>query len=511
MPIVSFARSNATRQLAADVGEIHLVPPFLAVVFRGETARSTANDSTTHPTRMCGARSWWWTSAQKCTGIMIAMAIVFVAVPRPAFCQPDKRDYRHVTPQSTTPLQVDRHLVETEGITVLSGRHVTVFTDVHGRSDVDELPQVFDLAVPQYCKYFNIDPELARTWHVDTCIISDRARFQRAGLFPSDMPQFLAGFQRGGQTWIYDQPPPYYVRHLLLHEGTHAFMLHFLGATGPPWYSEGMAELVALNRWRDGKLTLAYNVQSRDDVPDWGRVRLLRDAVDAGQSRSLRDVLSIESTAFRQVDSYAWAWAACEFLSKHPLSAEVFRQLPDRVSESPERFNQALTDSLNSVWDQLEFEWSLFLDEIDYGFDVRAMALRKVGNPSDAANQTQTLDVSSQFGWQLTSISLRSGQRVSLTSDGEFQIANDGVPWPSRANGVTIEYHQGKPIGRMIAAVFPNDFAATRSSTLEVFDVGEHNVIQASSDGVLALRINDSPAKLGDNVGGVQVTIGPVR
>ena len=80
---------------------------------------------------------------------------------------------------------------------------------------------------------------------------------------PEDLPDFLAGYQRGHEIWIYLQPGDYYTRHLLLHEGTHAFMGWFLNGFGSPWYSEGMAELLAINQWQDGKLQLHYQLRDR--------------------------------------------------------------------------------------------------------------------------------------------------------------------------------------------------------------------------------------------------------
>ena len=52
----------------------------------------------------------------------------------------------------------------------------------------------------------------------------------------------------GREFWLFDQPTDYYVRHLLLHEGTHVFMVSFLGGCGPGWYMEGTAELLGTHR-----------------------------------------------------------------------------------------------------------------------------------------------------------------------------------------------------------------------------------------------------------------------
>ena len=85
-------------------------------------------------------------------------------------------------------------------------------------------------------------------------VMQERARFEASGLLPPEIPDFLNGFTRGNEFWMNHQTSEYYVRHLLLHEGTHGFMFTVLGGCGPPWYMEGTAELLATHRWTDGKL-----------------------------------------------------------------------------------------------------------------------------------------------------------------------------------------------------------------------------------------------------------------
>ena len=66
--------------------------------------------------------------------------------------------------------------------------------------------------------------------------------------------------------WLYDQPTAYYRRHLMLHEGTHVFMVSFLGGCGPGWYMEGTAELFGTHRLdeQSGQLTLRIMPRSRE-------------------------------------------------------------------------------------------------------------------------------------------------------------------------------------------------------------------------------------------------------
>ena len=155
--------------------------------------------------------------------------------------------------------------------------------------DVDQLPAVFDQAVPQWAEYFQIDESKTTNWQAQACLIGERRRFDALGLMPADNDQFVNGISIGARLWLYDQPTAYYRRHLLLHEGTHAFMATLLGGCGPGWYMEGTAELLATHRLdeKSGRLTLRIMPRSRDEVPMLGRIKLIRDAFAAYIGQSL--------------------------------------------------------------------------------------------------------------------------------------------------------------------------------------------------------------------------------
>jgi hypothetical protein len=409
---------------------------------------------------------------------------------------------------AATAVQDDEARVAANGIRTIFGEHFELYTDVRDRPDVDELARVFDQAVPQWCRYFGVDESQVATWRQSGSVILDQRRFERAGLFPADLPQFLAGFQRDDAMWVYVQPGDYYTRHLLLHEGTHAFMNQFLGGLAAPWYAEGMAELVGLNAWREGKLTIAHRVGSRDETPYWGRVALLRTAVERNGMRSLVDVLQTPAPAFRQVESYAWAWAACEYLSRHRLSQSAFAELARHCGDDPATFNQRLAEPLEPRWPDLEFEWRTFLSEVDYGYDIERAALETVVGDRDR------FKVAVDRGWQVTAFTVEKGKPLAIVADGEFQIAHDGQPWPCRANGVTIEYYQGKPLGRLIGAILPyatddieDDPAIDFPQQLDVIDIGDRATIVPERTGQLLLRVNESPSHWRDNRGSLSVTI----
>ena len=129
--------------------------------------------------------------------------------------------------------EIDQQRIATAGIRKIVGKHVTLFTDLPA-GEVDELPKVFDAAVPLWCEYFGIKLGDVAAWKTAGFVMRDKERFVGTGLYLDSLPPFPNGYSTGAQLWIYDQPSAYYRRHLLLHEGTHLFMYRWLGGAGPP-------------------------------------------------------------------------------------------------------------------------------------------------------------------------------------------------------------------------------------------------------------------------------------
>src|SRR6185295_14417611 len=48
----------------------------------------------------------------------------------------------------------------------ITRKHLTIYTDVPAAPAIEELPQVFDLAVPQWLEYFELDEKTAADWMV---------------------------------------------------------------------------------------------------------------------------------------------------------------------------------------------------------------------------------------------------------------------------------------------------------------------------------------------------------
>jgi len=393
--------------------------------------------------------------------------------------------------------QVDERRAGQLGIRKIVGRHLWLYTDLPASNAVDELPLVFDAAVQQWAKYFGVAPRRVAHWRMQGFLMQDRAKFAALKLLPETNADFINGYAQGSELWLNEQPSDYYRRHLLLHEGTHGFMYAQLGGVGPGWYSEGMAELLGTHRWQDAQLQLGIMPANRQEVPMWGRIKLIRAASRAGQPLRLPAVLGLCQRGPLTTDQYAWCWGLCKFLDSHPQWQAKFRELPRHVSDP--KFNQRFQETFDDS--QLEHEWNAFVATLDYGYDARRMAL--VQKPVYEKSHAGTVLISAEHGWQATGWQLQAGQQYRVTATGRFQIAHDSQPWPCEPGGVTLEYHDGKPLGMLLGAF---QFASGDTFS-EPMSIGLSSTIQPKHNAQLYLRVNDSPAQLSDNRGTLRVSL----
>ena len=400
--------------------------------------------------------------------------------------------------------QGDLEALKARGLRVIQSPHLTLVTDVRERPDVEEFNQVFEAAISQWCDYFQIPSSDIEGWHLTGVVITDpnqKQSFVDAGLFPDDLPPFPAAFQRGRMFWVYLQDGDYYTRHLLIHEGTHAFMETFLGGLGAPWYAEGMAELLGLHRWAKPELAMNYQIQNREEVPYWGRVKLIREDRDAGQGKSLAEVFELKVEDFRRVNGYAWAWAACQFLDRHPEYQGQFRKLPDLAKLNPVEFNRRYRKMLSAKKREAEWQWQNFITEMEYGYDVLNAVPIAVNSRRADENKFQ-FELATNRGWQDTQIDVKPGDRLQIEAAGMFRVKEDKQPWPCDAGGVTIEYYDGRPLGRLIALI-----RSPQNELSGPIDIGRRKELKGELAGRLLLRINESPANWEDNEGVLEITV----
>jgi hypothetical protein len=409
------------------------------------------------------------------------------------------------TQPAKAPPPIDEERVTAQGIRKIESERLTLYTDLPLDDEIKALPGQFDQAFPQWREYFGLADQAAKPWRVVGRLMNDEAKFRAAGLLPDVLPQFQFGYTYGDEIWWREQPSAYYRRHLMLHEGTHSFMYAHFGTCGPPWYMEGMAELLGTHSLVGGVVKLNVFPASRDDVPYWGRVKVVRDAIRAGQPLSLEQVLALQVGLESTVAAYGWCWAAAAFLDGHPSYRDRFRRLPAELRHSD--FDARVRAAYESDWSNLNEQWQCFTADLDYGYDFERNAIEFVAGEPLAARGAR-VDVAADRGWQSTGILLEAGMKYRLEAGGRYKIAAEPRIWRSEPNGVTIRYYAGRPLGMLLAAVHPDPYdPAARSSLLSPIEVGLGAELTPAETGTLYLRINDSPAELRDNAGSLQVQV----
>ncbi len=403
---------------------------------------------------------------------------------------------------------VDPATLAAHGLRQIVGARLILVTDVPASAEVDALPQLFEQAYPQWCAYFDQNAERDRPWRMRGCLMLDVARFRAAGLLGGDVPKFLNGYARGIELWLYEQPTPYYRAHLLLHEGTHAFMNTVLGGGGPPWYVEGTAELLATHRLSAGKLELNSFPERREDVPQLGRIKIVQDDVDARKLLQVDEILNYSASAHLRTEPYGWCWALAAYLDGDERYRGAWRGMSQQLPQPD--FNERFRRALGARWKDMSDGWQAFAAELDHRYDrVRAAIEFAPGEPLAPAGRD--VSVRADRSWQSTRIELKQGASYRLTAVGQCTLAEKPKPWVSEPGGVSIRYYGNLPLGTLLGVVRgeahdPQQF----SPFVRPFVVGLGTVFQAEATGTLYLRINDSPCELSDNTGEYRVHVEPV-
>jgi hypothetical protein len=425
----------------------------------------------------------------------------------------------------TATISVDDGRVRAAGIRKLVGVHIDLYTDLPSGPAVDSLPAAFDAAVPQWAAYFGVDPARTDDWKVRAFVIGDRAKFDALGLMPVGQ-EFEHGYAIGNDIWLYDQPSDYYRRHLLLHEGTHAFMAKFLGGCGPGWYMEGTAELLSTHRLgaegteqgaggrKSGieKKVLTLNIMPRDrrEVPYLGRVKLVHEAIAVGKPPTFPMVLELDNSKQLGSTAYAWCWVAAKLLDSNPRYRERFRALKQHAADKD--FNDIVRREFADDWSDLAAEWQATVAGLDYGYDFERMAIDfQRGMPLNG--MPRTTSIAADRGWQSSGVWLEQGKPYTVSASGRYQVDVEQTPEgtrdvPCEPGGITLEYHDGRPLGMLIGAIVDGE-ASGEATFAKPMAIGTGNTITPPRSGTLYLRVNDSAARLGDNRGRLTITVEP--
>lgn len=395
------------------------------------------------------------------------------------------------------------------GLRVIEGSRLALATDrpVRGGDGVDDLPRLFDEAFVAWCDHFGLGADAVGGWRAFGCLMADRDRFRAAGLLPADgsVPDFANGYCDRNRFWLDDQSNPAYRRHLLFHEGAHAFTLTLRSLSAPTWYAEGIAELLATHRIEEGRFVATPVPRRATDVEQLGRIESLRRTRFGAGAPGLEEVFATTPSPRHELPAYAAAWAAVACLSLHPAHAAAFRAAEEGPLDA--RFTERLAAAPG--WDarRASRDFDAFTDEVDYGFDFARSAVDWAEGPPLTARVR--VSVAADRGWQNTGVSLRTGERCDFAVTGRCGVGRAGeTALESTGDGISLRWYRGRPVGRLLLGQWcvPPEGGRPR---FVVVGEGTRGDFIAVATGALHARIHAPPAALAGNSGALELHLRP--
>ncbi len=211
-------------------------------------------------------------------------------------------------------------------------------------------------------------------------------------------------------------------------------------------------------------------------------------------------------TAHRDVEPYAWSWLAVTLLEMYPEYREPLRAAAKNGRDQSPQFTRAFYQQLQAQWPVLAARWRLLTHDLEYGFDAARHQVDLPPEPLLAAGGAQTMLLDVARGWQAAPFTLAAGQQVEISAQGRFTIRGQPQRWESEAEGVTIEYHRGQPLGRLLACVLPFEPVSGRYlPELQVVAIGASATVLAEEASWLLLKINEPAGELADNEGSLEL------
>ena len=156
-------------------------------------------------------------------------------------------------------------------------------------------------------------------------------------------------------------------------------------------------------------------------------------------------------------------------------------------------------------------QWSAMVTGLDYVFDPRR-ELVQLDHRSQPLTQSTTHKISAAGGWQATGIEVAEGQKFHVAASGRFVVGTKPKPWLCEPGGVTLRYHRGQPLGKLLLAIAtPQTKEPEFSEELPIVPVGADALVRAAAAGQIVLRVNETGAALDDNSGELSVTLTPAQ
>jgi hypothetical protein len=280
------------------------------------------------------------------------------------------------------------------------------------------------------------------------------------------------------------------------------------GGAGPAWFMEGTAEMLSTHRGISDDLIINDVPRSRGEVPYWGRFKKIRLRRATGLVPSFSGVIDFPKNLRGDVEAYAWSWAAAMLLYAYEDCRDEFYAAAQNGYDVSDEFNRILRRRLASQWPVVCARWRLLCRSLDFGFDWQRERVEISKSDPIWDGQPLRVRVHADRGWQSAGVRIPPGSAFCVKASGDCTLATTRRPWTSRPQGITIEYHDGQPLGKLLASLVPNaPTAEPIEPVLPVTPVGETKDLATDHYAWLLFRINDRIGKLTDNDGHYDVVL----
>jgi hypothetical protein len=299
------------------------------------------------------------------------------------------------------------------------------------------------------------------------------------------------------------------------HEIVHAYCVQTFGQTGPTWFAEGIAEMLAhggedhapvrcstkvIDYLRGESPRRLDEIVGSDEFTAPLAASLITMVAKHESKGRLTDVVSMDQWNDEQAEivdaarlSYHWCWSACHFLHQHPGYNTRFKLLArSYVAGNDVSFDEAFAP----VRDQLDFEYRFFMERLATGYrvDLCAWDWRDPCLPKSGARR-QAVKIGACRGYQATGVKLHKGDRVAFEASGDWQLSAESAALDADGDG----FGQGQLEGVLFNA----------GELSEPFDLGQNGEFAAPMEGKLYLRCRDGWGDLADNRGAIRVNLRP--
>ncbi len=269
-----------------------------------------------------------------------------------------------------------------------------------------------------------------------------------------------------------------------LHEAVHAYCGQTFGATGPVWYSEGMAEMGRYWRKND------KSAQCDDYVIDY---------LKSSEPKSLNEIVNGKEFTGDSWQNYSWRWALCHLLANNTNYAPQFRPLGMALlKKEPTSFELVYGDMAREIM----FEYRFFLAHLEQGYraDLCSWDWKKKWRTLKGSVNV-TAKVKAEYGWQPAGALVIEGTEYQYKATGSWRLGKEAPE--HKAEGAE------DGAGRLMAAVLTTGDKEKGSEYLlsKEFELGMEGTFKAPAAGQLYLRCRDAWGQLADNQGTMTVKL----